>query len=90
MSLYGLTWLTLKGHYFIMLDSIISYYRGTMLHVPFAETLEQAPEWRCDYDIETWRDGESWGLEAQHISPAAAAPSPSEGVGEAPSPEESA
>ena len=27
---------------------------------------------------ETWRGGESWGLEAQHISPAAAAPSPEE------------
>lgn len=25
---------------------------------------------------ETWRDGESWGLEAQHISEAADAPSP--------------
>lgn len=29
---------------------------------------------------ETWRDGESWGLEAQHISSAADAPSPDEGV----------
>jgi len=25
---------------------------------------------------ETWRDGESWGLEAQHITDAASAPSP--------------
>lgn len=39
-----------------MLDAIIDYYRGTMLHVPFAETLAHEPSWQTAYDIEAWRE----------------------------------
>lgn len=39
----------------VMLDCITAYDRSVMPHVPFAETLEQAPHWKTCYDIEAWR-----------------------------------
>lgn len=38
-----------------MLRSIIGYYRAVMLHVPFARSLEHAPDWETEYDVEAWR-----------------------------------
>ncbi len=38
-----------------MLGCITAYYRSVMLHVPFAQTLEQTPHWQTCYDIEAWR-----------------------------------
>ena len=38
-----------------MLTAIIDYYRAVMLHVPFADNLEQAPTWTSLFDVEQWR-----------------------------------
>ncbi|WP_171102159.1 radical SAM protein [Ruegeria sp. HKCCD7255] len=40
------------------LYSIISYYRSTMLSVPFAESLEDTPIWSTWYDIEAWQNSD--------------------------------
>lgn len=39
----------------IMLESVVEYLRVVLLHVPFAETLSEMPEWETVYDVETWR-----------------------------------
>ena len=36
------------------LDAVLSYLKAVMLHVPFRETLEKAPEWTSAYEIEQW------------------------------------
>lgn len=38
-----------------MSSSVIEYFRRVMLHAPFQTTLDAAPEWTADYDIEAWR-----------------------------------
>lgn len=38
-----------------MLKAVIEYLRVVLLHVPFAETLAEMPEWQTVYDVETWR-----------------------------------
>jgi radical SAM superfamily enzyme YgiQ (UPF0313 family) len=38
-----------------MLAAVVDYYRSIMLHVPFARSVEEAPEWRTQYDIAGWR-----------------------------------
>jgi radical SAM superfamily enzyme YgiQ (UPF0313 family) len=40
-----------------MMQDIIQYYRSVMLHVPFAETLEEIPIWTTSHDIISWRQG---------------------------------
>ncbi len=41
-----------------MLDSVIGYLRAVMLHVPFAETLVEMPDWNTAYDVEMWKQQE--------------------------------
>ncbi|MGE0183706.1 MAG: radical SAM protein [Parvularculaceae bacterium] len=38
-----------------MLAAVIDYYRSIMLHVPFAQSVDETPEWWSQYDIASWR-----------------------------------
>jgi hypothetical protein len=38
-----------------MLQSVIDYLGAVLLHVPFAETLAEMPEWSTTYDVDQWR-----------------------------------
>jgi hypothetical protein len=38
-----------------MLESVIDYLGAVLLHVPFAESLEEMPEWCTVYNVEQWR-----------------------------------
>jgi len=38
-----------------MLNAVVEYLRVILLHVPFAETLTEMPEWNTVYDVEKWR-----------------------------------
>jgi hypothetical protein len=38
-----------------MLDSVVEYLGTVLLHVPFAKTLEEMPDWHTEYDVEQWR-----------------------------------
>jgi radical SAM superfamily enzyme YgiQ (UPF0313 family) len=46
----------LSGEKAKMLSSVIEYLGAVLLHVPFAETLVEMPEWNTIYDVEQWRD----------------------------------
>jgi radical SAM superfamily enzyme YgiQ (UPF0313 family) len=46
---------SLSGENAAMLDAVIDYLRVVLLHVPFAETLDEMPEWRTVYDVDRWR-----------------------------------
>ncbi len=46
---------TLSQEKTAMLESVVEYLRVVLLHVPFAETLSEMPEWQTVYDVETWR-----------------------------------
>ncbi len=47
---------SLSGERSKMLGSVIEYLGAVLLHVPFAETLVERPEWNTIYDVEQWRD----------------------------------
>jgi radical SAM superfamily enzyme YgiQ (UPF0313 family) len=50
------------------LRAVMEYLRGVVLHVPFAETLERAPAWATEFDIEAWRaDGYVRPLECYRL-----------------------
>jgi radical SAM superfamily enzyme YgiQ (UPF0313 family) len=38
-----------------MLQSVIDYLTSIVLHVPFARSLREEPEWNTRYDVEKWR-----------------------------------
>ncbi len=38
-----------------MLQSVIDYLSSIVLHVPFAKSLKEEPEWNAQYDVEKWR-----------------------------------
>ena len=38
-----------------MLKTVVEYLRTVILHVPFAETLVEMPDWNTIYDVESWR-----------------------------------
>lgn len=39
-----------------MMDAIFDYYQSVMLHTPFSESLEAAPEWQTRYDMLGWKE----------------------------------
>jgi radical SAM superfamily enzyme YgiQ (UPF0313 family) len=39
-----------------MLRSVMDYLSVVLLHVPFAESLEEMPQWDSTYDVESWRN----------------------------------
>ena len=41
-----------------MSSGVIDYFRRVMLHAPFNASLDAAPEWSSNYDIEAWRENE--------------------------------
>ncbi|HLH44776.1 MAG TPA: cobalamin-dependent protein [Bryobacteraceae bacterium] len=50
-------------------NAVIEYLRCVLLHCPFAETLEAAPVWQSDFDVEAWSaDKYSRPLEAYRCS----------------------
>ena len=42
----------------IMSSGVIDYFRRVMLHAPFKASLDAAPEWSSNYDIEAWREND--------------------------------
>ncbi|MEZ5897599.1 MAG: cobalamin-dependent protein [Parvularculaceae bacterium] len=38
-----------------MIDAVTGYYRSIMLHAPFAESLDENPDWSTRFDVEAWR-----------------------------------
>ncbi len=51
------------------LRAVMEYLRGVVLHVPFADTLERAPTWATEFDIEAWRaDGYVRPLESYRLA----------------------
>ena len=38
-----------------MVFAVCDYFRKVMLHAPFADSLEETPDWSARYDVEAWR-----------------------------------
>lgn len=51
------------------LSSVMDYLRCVVLHVPFAETIDNRPSWTTSFDVEAWReDGYAKDLNAYRFA----------------------